>query len=249
MVSASQLNVWLATYGTKYLITGLVSCVSLLQIFVAEMLSAVVERRKMKINIIISGLLGLVGIACLCNQQLVGIENLDFKNTMIGIFFSFISTFAAAGGNIIYEKAGDKFREMPRTTFLLYNCFFAGIFFLILGFFMAPVNDLLNPAIFDIKYIGVTVYLAITATVLALFGLYYIIEKQGAVKSTYVTFIYPVLSMIISTFVEGFKWNLLAVIGMIILLYSVWIGVRPKIDYSNDENNTILKKMFHLLVK
>ena len=55
--------------------------------------------------------------------------------------------------------------------------------------------------------------------------------------------------MIISTFVEGFKWNLLAVIGMIILLYSVWIGVRPKIDYSNDENNTILKKMFHLLVK
>ena len=48
LVSASQLNVWLATYGTKYLITGLVSCVSLLQIFVAEMLSAVVERRKMK---------------------------------------------------------------------------------------------------------------------------------------------------------------------------------------------------------
>ena len=32
--------------------------------------------------------------------------------------------------------------------------------------------------IFDIKYIGVTVYLAITATVLALFGLYYIIEKH-----------------------------------------------------------------------
>ena len=247
LVASSQLNVWLATYGTKYLISGLVACVSLLQIFVAEVLSSVVEKRRMRNNIIVSGILGLIGVALLCNKQFVGIENLDIKNTLLGIFFSFIATVAAAGGNLIYEKSGYKLREMPRTTFLLYNCFFAGIFFLLLGFITAPTKELLNPAIFDKKYLGVMTYLAITATVLALFGLYYIIEKQGAVKSTYVVFVYPVISMIISTFVEGYEWDVMAVFGMIILLYSVWVGVRQKTEYKN--NQTIWQKIFHLIVK
>ena len=67
--------------------------------------------------------------------------------------------------------------------------------------------------------------LALTSTVVALFAMYYIIEKQGAVKATYMNFILPIISMIISTIVEGFSWNFVAIIGMIVLLYSVWIGI------------------------
>ena len=58
--------------------------------------------------------------------------------------------------------------------------------------------------------------------------MYYIIEKQGAVKTTYVNFILPVIAMLISTILEGFKWNAVAVIGMFLLLFSVWIGIKPK---------------------
>lgn len=232
LVSVSQLNVWLACYGTKYLITGLVPCVCLLQIFVAELLSAIVEKRKMRKNIIISGMLGFVGIVMLCNQQLTGVGDVDMKKTIIGIFYSFISVFAAAAGNIIYERGGQPIREMPRTTFLLYNCFFAGIFLLILGLIIQPLNGLYNPAIFDIKYLGVMTYLALTATIIALFGLYYIIEKQGAVKATYMNFILPILSMTISTLFEGFRWNVVAFVGMLILLYSVWLGIKTPTDNS-----------------
>ena len=168
----------------------------------------------------------------LCNQQLAGVGDVDMKKTIIGIFYSFISVFAAAAGNIIYERGGQPIREMPRTTFLLYNCFFAGIFLLILGLIIQPLNGLYNPAIFDIKYLGVMTYLALTATIIALFGLYYIIEKQGAVKATYMNFILPILSMTISTLFEGFRWNVVAFVGMLILLYSVWLGIKTPTDNS-----------------
>ena len=225
LVSMSQLNVWLAAYGTKYLISGFVPCISLLQIFVAELLSAVIEKRKMRRNIIISGILGSLGIIMLCNQQLIGVENINTKNTIIGIIFSITATFAAAGGNLLYEKSGKTLLKMPHSTFIFYNCLFAGIFLLLLGVCINPVQQLSNPALFDAKYVSIMSILALTSTVVALFAMYYIIEKQGAVKATYINFILPIISMTISTVVEGFSWNFVAIMGMIVLLYSVWIGI------------------------
>ena len=217
LVSMSQLNVWLGTYGAKYLISGLVPCVALLQIFVAEMLSSLIEKRKMRNNIIISGFLGLIGI--------INTKETNVKNTLIGIFFSFTSTFAAAGGNIIYEKSKKTLLQMPRSTFMLYNCFFAGMFLLLLGIIINPNDFVFNVSAIDIKYSLMILWLSLTSTIIALFALYYIIEKQGAVKATYMNFILPIVSMVISTVVEGFVWNITAVFGMIILLYSVWLGM------------------------
>ena len=228
LVSMSQLSVWLGTYGAKYLISGLVPCVTLLQIFVAELLSSIIERRKMRKNIIVSGYLGFIGIVMLCNQQLIDIENIGARNTVIGIMFSFISTFAAAGGNIIYEKSKKTLLLMPRSTFMFYNCFFAGVFLLLLGVIINPVDVLFNVSVVDNKYLFVVVWLSLTSTIIALFALYYIIEKQGAVTATYMNFILPIISMSISTIVEGFVWNITAIFGMIILLYSVWIGTHDK---------------------
>ena len=80
----------------------------------------------------------------------------------------------------------------------------------------------------DNKYLFVVAWLSLTSTIIALFALYYIIEKQGAVTATYMNFILPIISMAISTVVEGFVWNITAIFGMIILLYSVWIGTHDK---------------------
>jgi len=230
LVSTSQLSVLLATYGTKYVISGIVPCVTILQIFVAELLSAIVEKRKMRKNVVISGYIGFIGIIMLCNQSLVGLDNIDTKNTIIGIMFSFISTFVSAGGNMIYEKNKTVFSNMPHITFLFYNCCFVSIFFLLFGLIFSQPNTLFNLKIIDVKYCFVVIWLSITATIIALLALYYIIEKQGAVKATYMNFILPIISMIISTFVENFSWNFTTFVGMIILMYGVWIGIRTPVE-------------------
>ena len=228
LVSVSQLNVYLSGYATKYIISGLVPCITLSQIFVAELLVAIYEKRRMSGKVILSGVIGLIGVFMLCNQQLKGIEKADTIKTLMGIGLAFLSTFASALGNLIYEKGGKPIREMPRTTFLFYNCFFAGIAFLLIGLIFRPTHMLFNSNILlDKKYMSTLCYLAFGPTTIALFAMYYIIEKQGAVKTTYVNFILPIVAMIISTVLEGFRWNAMAVIGMLLLMGSVWIGIRP----------------------
>ena len=227
LISASQLNVYLSGYATKFIISGLVPCVMLLQIFVAELLVSVFEKRCMRGRVVLSGIIGSIGVIMLCNQQLNGIANADIKKTLLGIGLAFLSTFASALCNLIYEKGGKPVREMPRTTFLFYNCFFAGIAFLITGLAFRPTSMLFDSALANWKYTSTLCYLAIGPTIIALFSMYYIIEKQGSVKTTYINFILPVISMIISTCLEGFKWNSVAVIGMLLLLFSVLFGVWP----------------------
>ena len=228
LVASSQLNVWLSGLATKYVVSGIVPCVLLTQIFTAELISSIYEKRKMKTNVIISGLIGLIGVFMLCNQELSSFNNVETKNTLIGILLAFISTFASAIGNLIYEKGGKNIQEMPKSTFLLYNCFFAGIFFLIVSIIFNPAKDIFNPSLLNIKYLSVLLYLSVGPTILFLFAMYYIIEKQGSVKVTYVNFITPVVSMIISTIFEHFKWNVINLCGMVLLLISVWIGIRRK---------------------
>ena len=228
LVASSQLNVWLSGLATKYVVSGIVPCVLLTQIFTAELISSIYEKRKMEKNIIMSGVIGMIGLFMLCNQELSSFNNVETKNTLIGILLAFISTFASAIGNLIYEKGGKNIQEMPKPTFLLYNCFFAGIFFLIISIIFNPVKDIFNPSLLNIKYLSVLSYLSIGPTILFLFAMYYIIEKQGSVKVTYVNFITPILSMIISTIFEHFKWNVINLCGMVLLLISVWIGIRRK---------------------
>ena len=54
-----------------------------------------------------------------------------------------------------------------------------------------------------------------------------IVEKQGAVKVAYVNFIMPILSMLVSTFAEGYKWDIISATGLVVMLISVWLGIRP----------------------
>ena len=186
------------------------------------------EKRRVCCKFILSGVIGLIGVFMLCNQQLKGIEKADTIKTLMGIGLAFLSTFASALGNLIYEKGGKPIREMPRTTFLFYNCFFAGVAFLLIGLIFRPTHMLFNGEVLtNGKYMSTLCYLAFGPTTIALFAMYYIIEKQGAVKTTYVNFILPIVAMIISTVLEGFRWNTMAVIGMLLLMVSVWIGIRP----------------------
>ena len=32
--------------------------------------------------------------------------------------------------------------------------------------------------------------------------------------------------MIVSTLMEGYRWNLMAFVGMVLLIYSTWMGIK-----------------------
>ena len=224
--STGTLSVLFIAYGTKYITSGLAACVSLSQIFVTEIFDAIYERRMVKIRIILSGIIGFIGVFMLCNQQIRSAESVELKMLFLGIFFSFLSAVSPAIDNIVFEKSQRIVNKIYRPTFLFYNCLFAGLFTLIIGVILHSPKEIINPAIFDVKYITLLSYLAITVSIFSMLSMYYIVEKQGAVKLAYINFIMPIFTMIISTVVEGYRWSLTSIIGMIILIFSIYIGAK-----------------------
>ena len=62
-------------------------------------------------------------------------------------------------------------------------------------------------------------YLGVFGSVLA-FGSYMkLLQQIGSDKAAYVVLVYPIVALIISTFFEGYRWTLLAGIGVAVVLF------------------------------
>ena len=88
LVSVSQLNVYLSGYATKYIISGLVPCILLAQIFVAEFLVSIYEKRRMHGNIILSGI--IFGLAHITDPSNMTELLFSIPYIVMGIIFALI---------------------------------------------------------------------------------------------------------------------------------------------------------------
>jgi drug/metabolite transporter (DMT)-like permease len=81
---------------------------------------------------------------------------------------------------------------------------------------------------FSLPYIGSLMYLAIFGSVIA-FGSYLtLLGKIGADKSAYVTLVFPIIALILSTIFEDYKWNAFALIGVLLITIGNFMILRKK---------------------
>jgi drug/metabolite transporter (DMT)-like permease len=72
-------------------------------------------------------------------------------------------------------------------------------------------------------YIGSLVYLSVFGSAVA-FGCYLaLIRRIGASRASYSTVLYPVVALLISTFLEGYRWTVPAIVGMLLALAGNWL--------------------------
>jgi len=70
----------------------------------------------------------------------------------------------------------------------------------------------------SVPYLGGLVYLSVLGSVLA-FGVYFtLLGRIGAARAGYSTVMYPVIALAVSTFAEGYRWSLIAVLGLAAVL-------------------------------
>ena len=75
---------------------------------------------------------------------------------------------------------------------------------------MAPVITL--------PYIGGLLWLAVFSSVLAFSCYLTLVGKIGAGKAGYVTIIFPIFALLISTLLEGYQWTPAALMGIILVV-------------------------------
>jgi drug/metabolite transporter (DMT)-like permease len=64
-------------------------------------------------------------------------------------------------------------------------------------------------------------------SVIAFVAYFTLLKRVGAGPSAYVSILTPVIAMLLSTLVEGYRWNLVAGFGVLLAVLGNWIALRP----------------------
>ncbi|AUG53223.1 DMT family transporter [Thalassospira marina] len=163
--------------------------------------------------------LGLGGIVCLFANQLASLSH--NATAITGMACALGGTAVFASGNMVSVKL-HKLGIPTRDAVVRGMAYGAGV---LLIFGLLRGETLVMPT--DPYYIGGLLYLAIPGSIIAFLAYLALVNRVGAGKAAYVTVLFPVVALTVSTFLEGYIWTATGAAGLaLILLGNITIFAR-----------------------
>ncbi len=205
-------------YGAFYLVSGLLSVVFSLASVINLMLAAIVMGQRPSPRILAGGLLGFGGIALMFWPE---IARQDVSGAaLIGLGLCVCGTLSFCLGNLVSAAAQRK--GIPLVSMnawgMLYGTAWAGFLALILGrdFIIDPTAT----------YLGSLVFLAVVSTVVAFAAYLTLLGRIGAARAGYATVVFPIFALVVSTFLEDYRWSVFALAGLVLVAAGNVIVIR-----------------------
>jgi len=204
------LNYWLFYYATFELTTGVVAVVFSLIMLMNILNGAVLFGTRVEPRVLGAAGLGVVGLILVFWDDLAALDLTS--GPMVGLGLSIVATYFASLGNMASlrnTRAG--LPVLPVNALgMAYGAVFMTVLALLRG---APLRFDFSPG-----YVGSLLYLAIFGSVLA-FGFYLtLLARIGADRAAYAAVVFPIVALIISTFLEAYVWTVPALIGVALIL-------------------------------
>lgn len=229
-VTLFGVNYLLFYWAAHYLVSGLLAvCFS--TIVVMNILNIALFFRQ-RVDRLVAGAaaLGLVGIGLVFWPE-VGRIDLSV-NAAIGLGLSIVATYAASLGNMVtlrHKAAGIPVIE-ANAMGMSYGAAFCLAVVLIQG-----REFTFN---WTAGYLGSLVYLALFASVIG-FGCYLtLVQRIGADRAAYVTVLFPVVALGMSTWLEGYSWTTMAAAGVALVLLGNLLVLRRRAPRSAATDST-----------
>ena len=205
-----SLNYTLLYMAQAHIISALLALMSSCIIYINVVLRRWWLKEPIRKEVVIGATFGLTGIICLFVPEFSKVS-MDAA-LAIGLSIAFVSFLCASIGNVISE------RILTSGTPVIQMNFYAMGYAMVLLFTTSLLtNDRIVIPTSSEFYISL-LYLAVFGSVFA-FGAYMKLLKQmGADKAAYVVLVYPLVALVISTFFEGYRWSLLSVVGVVVVL-------------------------------
>ena len=215
-----SVNYWLIYLAEVHVTSGLVAVIFSGIVFMNMINGAVWLGAPIRLNVLLGGAIGVLGIALVFWPQLISFSISD--KGALGLLLSVVSTFMASLGNIISARHQQNNLPVIQTNAygMAYGAGIIGIISLASGkTFSFEVS---------LSYVGSLFYLSLFGTVIA-FGCYLkLIGKIGADRAAYATMLFPIVALGISTFYEGYQWAAHNLIGMAVVLIGNWLVLNKK---------------------
>jgi drug/metabolite transporter (DMT)-like permease len=215
-----SVNYWLIYLAEVHVTSGLVAVIFSSIVFMNMINGAVWLGAPIRLNVLLGGAIGVLGIVLVFWPQLISFSLSD--KGALGLLLSVVSTFMASLGNIISARHQQNNLPVIQTNAygMAYGVGIIGIISLASGKTFSFEMSL--------SYVGSLFYLSIFGTVIA-FGCYLkLIGKIGADRAAYATMLFPIVALGISTFYEGYQWAPHNLIGMAVVLIGNWLVLNKR---------------------
>lgn len=215
-----SLNYLLVYLAEGYLTSGLVAIIFSLIIILNVVFGAILLGNPIRSQVMVGAIFGLIGLALVFWPEL---SSFSLSNQeILGISLAFISTISASLGNVV--SARNQRHELPVIQTNAYGMLYGSLFMLVFAVFRGAQLQ------FDISagYIISLFYLAIFGSVIA-FGSYLtLLGRIGLDRAAYVTVLFPVIALLLSTFFENLTWGVPQLVGVVLILVGNAVVVTKK---------------------
>jgi drug/metabolite transporter (DMT)-like permease len=209
------INYFLVYYGTAYLTSGVVA-VLFSSILV---MNAIFERlffgKRITARFWVAAVIGITGISLIFWSEISGVDFSD--KSIYGGMLVLFSTLIASLGNMAAVVNTNK--GLPVVAVNAHAMAFATVLASIIAAVLGREFDFLMRT----DYVVSLIYLSVFGSAIA-FGCYLaLLRRIGASRASYSTVLFPIIALLISTFIEGYHWTTLAFVGMLLTLAGNWL--------------------------
>ena len=204
-------------YGTAYLTTGLVAVTFSLIVPCNAFFERLFFNTPLEARLLVAAILGLAGIMLVFWPEVSSFSLED--QTMFGVVLVAVSVVLASLGNM--SAIANTSRNLPvvlvNAHAMAWGALVSFVVAVVIG---RPINFSLEPG-----YVLSLLYLAIFGSCIA-FGCYLaLLRAIGSARAAYTSVLYPLIALVISTFIEDFRWTLPAFAGIVLIAAGNWLAL------------------------
>ena len=205
-----SVNYVVVYFGTSYLVSGLVSVIFSLIIPLNILFYWIFFKEKPSSSLIIGSILGLTGITALFFEDLFGVNVTD--SIILGASLTLLSAFMASSGNVVAHLLNVR-------NINVFSCNTWGMTYGSIFLFMAViVSGESWHFSFKPEYIASLLYLSLAGTVIAFWTYLTLLQRIGAPRAAYVSVVFPLVALLISTIYEDMHWSIYKILGVILII-------------------------------
>jgi drug/metabolite transporter (DMT)-like permease len=203
----------------RHIPSGLVAVLFSLMVFINALTGAMFFRRPLTPRFALCAVLGVVGVAVIFWPEVVPTQ--ARPSAGLGLGLGLLGVLSACAGNVLTLKLSERGVDLVP---LLAWCMGYGAMVLVL---ISLFNGTGLAVGHSLVWWGSLIYLALFGSVVAFLTYFKLAQQQGPGRAALTSVLIPVMALVISAALEGWKPHALSLLGVGLCVGSVWWATRP----------------------
>nr|WP_321445431.1 EamA family transporter [uncultured Cohaesibacter sp.] len=203
-------NFVLFYYSASYMASGLMAVVFSTASLINIALAAILFGQRPSRNAIIGALLGFSGIGMIFWPEIEA--NAGKDGVLIGLGLGLAGTLSFCTGNML--TVANKKLNLPLVSANAWGMFYGSLWLL----FLSRILDIPFMMDWSGKYWIAMSWLVIMSSVVAFWGYMTLLNNIGPARAGYLTVLFPLVALALSTIFENYQWTLPGMVGLVAII-------------------------------